>query len=69
MPSLIPEALAAPAAALSTPAALGGAFLFFWAALTGGYWWAVWGGIAFTAAALLWLVGDRALTRGDGPGA
>jgi hypothetical protein len=56
----IPHALARPAAVISTLAALAGAALVFWAAVTGDYWWAIWGGIAFAAAALVWYVGDLA---------
>jgi hypothetical protein len=66
MTERIPHALARPAAVLSTLAALAGAALVFWAAVTGDYWWAVWGGIAFAGAALLWYLGDLAAASGPG---
>ncbi|HUU61476.1 MAG TPA: hypothetical protein VMX37_03730 [Acidimicrobiia bacterium] len=60
MQQLIPEWLARPVAALSTLAALAGAGLIFWSAVTGGYWWAIWGVVSFVGAALLWHVADYA---------
>jgi len=60
MQHLIPEWLARPAAVLSTVAALTGAVLVFWSAVTGGYWWAIWGVASFVGAALLWHVADYA---------
>jgi hypothetical protein len=63
----IPPWAARPAAVLSILAALAGSVLVFVAAATGGYWWAIWGGVAFAAAALLWYAGDLAAAP-DGPG-
>ena len=60
MQHLIPEWLARPAAVLSTLAALAGVGLIFWSAVTGGYWWAIWGVASFVGAALLWHVADYA---------
>lgn len=62
MPFHIPSWAARPAAVLSTLAALAGSALVFLAAATGDYWWAIWGGVAFVAAALLWYTGDLAAT-------
>jgi len=60
MPDRIPQQAARPAAVLSTLAALAGSAFIFWAAATGDYWWAVWGGVSFAAAALLWYLSDLA---------
>ena len=57
---LIPEWLGRPASVLSTLAALAGAGFVFWAAVTGGYWWAIWGVVAFVAAGSLWYLADYA---------
>jgi hypothetical protein len=59
---LIPEWLARPAAVLSTLAALAGAGLIFWSAVSGSYWWAIWGAVSFAGAGLLWYVADYAAT-------
>lgn len=45
---------------LSTLAAVTGAGLIFWAAVTGGYWWAIWGAVSFAGAGLLWYLADYA---------
>ena len=66
MPLHIPLWMARPAAALSTLAALAGSTMLFLAAATGDYWWAVWGGVCFVGAALLWFVGDLAGASGTG---
>ena len=58
----IPPWAARPAAVLSTLAALAGSALVFLAAATGNCWWAIWGGVAFGSAALLWYAGDLAAT-------
>jgi protein-S-isoprenylcysteine O-methyltransferase Ste14 len=70
MPQHIPLWMARPAAALSTVAALAGSAGLFLAAATGDYWWAVWSGVCFVGAALLWFLGDLAATsdRGAQPG-
>lgn len=68
MPLHIPPWAARPAAVLSTLAALAGSVLVFLAAATGDYWWAIWGGLVFVAAGLLWYAGDLAATT-DPPGA
>ena len=60
MQNLIPQWLTRPATALSTMAALAGAGLILWAAVTGAYWWAVWGVVSFIGAGLLWYVADYA---------
>ena len=60
MQHLIPQWLSRPAAVLSTLAALTGSGLIFWSAVTGGYWWAIWGASSFVGAALLWHVTDYA---------
>jgi len=60
MRQLIPDWLARPAAVLSGLAALAGAAMVFWAAVTGDYWWAVWAGLAFGGAGLLWHLADQA---------
>jgi len=57
---LIPEWLGRPASVLSTLAALAGAGFVFWAAVTGGYWWAIWGVVAFVVAGGLWYLADYA---------
>ena len=62
MPFHIPPWAARPAAVLSTLAALAGSALVFLAAATGDLWWAIWGGVAFISAALLWYAGDLAAT-------
>ena len=56
----IPHWLARPASAASALAAAAGAGFVFWAAVTGAYWWAIWGVIAFVAAGLLWHLADYA---------
>jgi hypothetical protein len=56
----IPEWMARPAVVLAALAALAGTAAMFWAAVTGDYWWAVWGGVAFVCAAALWYLGDLA---------
>jgi hypothetical protein len=56
----IPQWLDRPAAVLSILAALVGAALVFWSAVTGGYWWAIWGVVSFVGAAFLWHVADYA---------
>jgi hypothetical protein len=66
MPQHIPPWIARPAAALSTLAALAGSAMLLLAAATGDYRWAVWGGVCFVGAALLWFVGDLATTSGPG---
>ena len=66
MPDRIPQQAARPAAVLSTLAALAGSAFIFWAAATGDYWWAVWGGVSFAGAALLWHLSDLAATAGPG---
>jgi hypothetical protein len=63
---LIPEWLARPASMLSTLAALAGAGLVFWSAVTGGYWWAIWGVISFVAGGCLWYLADYAGTASTG---
>lgn len=67
---LIPGWLARPAGWVSTLVALGGSLLIFWSAVTGGYWWAVWGVICFVVAAVLWHLGDYASGAGrpESPG-
>lgn len=70
MHNLIPQWLARPAAVLSTLAALTGAGLICWSAVTGGYWWAIWGVASFAVAGLLWHVADYAAATppgGTGP--
>jgi len=62
----IPSWVARPAVLLSTLAALAGSALIFLAAATGNYWWAVWGGVCFGGAALLWYAGDIAATSPPG---
>lgn len=57
---LVPPWLARPASVLSTLTAVAGAGLIFWAAVTGGYWWAAWGVVSFAAAGLLWHLADYA---------
>ena len=57
---LIPEWLARPAAVTSTLTALAGAGMVFWSAVSGSYWWAIWGGVCFAAAGLLWYLADYA---------
>lgn len=64
MPFYIPPWATRPAAVLSTLAALAGSAFIFWAAVTGDYWWAVWGGVSFAGAALLWHLSDLAATTG-----
>jgi hypothetical protein len=49
--------------ALSTLSALVGAGLFFSSAAFADYALAIWGGIAFVAAGLLWYVGDMAASN------
>ena len=56
----IPQWAARPATVLAAVVALAGAGLVFWAATTGNYWWAIWGGVCFAGAAALWYVGDLA---------
>jgi hypothetical protein len=56
----MPQWLARPASVLSTLTALVGAGLVFWAAVTGGYWWAIWGVVSFIGAGLLWYLADYA---------
>jgi len=56
----LPEWLARPAAVLSTLAGVAGAGFIFWSAVTGGYWWAIWGVVSFVGAALLWHLADYA---------
>lgn len=60
LPNYLPGWLARPASMVSTLAALAGAVLIFWAAATGGYWWAIWGIVSFAAAGLLWYLADFA---------
>ncbi|HSQ38256.1 MAG TPA: hypothetical protein VLS92_10235 [Acidimicrobiia bacterium] len=60
MQQLIPEWLARPAAVLSTLAGAAGAGFILWSAVTGGYWWAIWGLVSFVGAALLWHLADYA---------
>jgi hypothetical protein len=60
MQDRIPRWLDRPAATLSTLAAVAGAALVFWSAVSGNYWWAVWAGVVFAGAGLLWHVADLA---------
>ena len=59
----VPDWLAWPMSALSTLSALAGAGLFFTSAAFADYTLAIWGGIAFVAAGLLWYVGDMAASN------
>lgn len=69
MQDRLPSWLARPAGVLSTLVAALGSFFIFWAAATGGYWWAVWGVVCFVGAGLLWHLADyAALARGSEAG-
>lgn len=57
---LIPHGLAWPLSALSTLAGFTGAALVFAAAALGSITAAIWAGVAFVAAALLWHLSDYA---------
>ena len=56
----VPHWLAWPLSALATIAAVAGAVLFFFSAVLGDYVPAVWGGVAFVGAGMLWYGGDMA---------
>lgn len=60
---LIPHWLAWPMSALATLAAGTGAVLFFFSAVFGESQTAVWGGVVFVAAAVLWYLGDMAASN------
>ena len=66
MQNLIPKWPARPASILSILAALTGSGLIFWSAASGDYWWAIWGGVAFACAALLWYLADYAAAAPPG---
>jgi hypothetical protein len=57
---LVPGWLAWPSSALSTLAALVGSGLVLHAAAFGSVWSAVWAGVAFALAAVLWFLADIA---------
>jgi len=59
----IPHWLAWPLSALAMIAGLAGAVLFFFSAALGEYTPAIWGGVAFVGAGILWYGGDMAASN------